>query len=218
MSLSGVLGDKLDLFLSNAIGELSEGQSIIVWTKLVDSAQRVYKALEVAIQQKDVATRMRQVNAQLWCATGKVSDQTRIAMADRFMDHAKNGMAGAFVATIDAFQVAASLEGATMEHFLELHLDPAANEQAEDRAFKVGCGLLGVSYYVVKGKGSPDMAAIRILGPKFDAQERITDDKQAADIRGTLDAKRREKLSANAIFSRLTAHLSRMHDDEEATA
>lgn len=214
MSLSGVLPEKLEMLVDHALGALSEGQSIVVWTKLVNSAKSTYKALEEAIQKRDVALRMKAVNAKLWIATGAVPDKRRIAMADAFMEHARHNMAGVFVATIDAFQVAASLEGATQEHFLELHLDPAANEQAEDRPFKVGCGLLEVAYYVVKGKGSPDMAAIRTLGPKFDAQERVTDDRQAAEIRGCLDARQRERLSAQAIFKRLTAHLAAVPDED----
>lgn len=207
--LAVALDDKLPLLLENIANELAEGSSSIVFTKLVESSKRCQKAIEEHLNKRDVATRMRQIGAKVWLANGSVDPAARIAMSDRYRDHVQTGGGGVFVATIDAFQVAASLGGASFVHFVEFGLDPAGMQQAEDRAFEVGCGLLHIYHYVVKR--SPDQHARAILLPKLEMQETVTDDAAAADYRATLGGRKKESLTAQAIFERMTAHLRGAH-------
>jgi hypothetical protein len=61
---------KREAVIDKFINELSEGNKIVVFCFHVPSAKKTFLALEKALASPAVRTRMRQVNAKVWLATG----------------------------------------------------------------------------------------------------------------------------------------------------
>jgi hypothetical protein len=161
--------------------DVIEGNRVIVFTLLRESAKAVHAALVKAFNAPQYRTRIKELDAQHWLATGAQSSEQRFSMADAF---ANKCMAGVFVATIDAVQVALSLRGATAVHFMELHKTPAACLQAEDRPYEPGTTGLSVYYHVVED--SVDQRLVDLLTPKIEALALVGQDREAASMGAAL--------------------------------
>ena len=134
---------KIDAVVENVVNEFSEGLKTVVFVFLRQSSDKLAVAIESAIKKNDVRTRMREVDARVWHVHGSTDPKSRFEMARAFREHVG---AGAFVATIDSVQVAVSLKGASSVHFADLHWQPAALLQAEDRPYEVGITGLTIMY------------------------------------------------------------------------
>lgn len=172
---------KVDYVTENVISELGEGNKCVVFVFLRESAEKMGKAVEAACKKADVKTRMREVDAKIWTVHGDTSPQGRFEMARAFREHPK---AGAFIATIDSVQVAISLKGATSVHFADLHWQPAALLQAEDRPYEVGTTGLSILYYIVRGSVDEHIEAIVL--PKVKTLADIVNEKGADELRNAL--------------------------------
>lgn len=185
--------------VENVINELAEGNKVVVFTLLRKSCEQMGKAIESACRKKEVATKMREVNVQIWTAHGDTSPKGRFQLAQVFREH--DG-AGAFVATIDAVQVAVSLRGASSVHFADLHWQPAAMLQAEDRPYEVGITGLGIVYYVVRN--SIDEHIESAVLPKVETLAKLLAERGATEMTDVLVGKAE---TVTEIFARLTAHI-----------
>jgi len=172
---------KVGAVVENVIGELSEGNKCVVFVYLRESATKMGKAIEVACKKHDVKARMREVQTQIWTVHDDTSPQGRFEMSRAFREHVG---AGVFIATIDSVQVAVSLKGATTVHFADLHWQPAALLQAEDRPYEVGTTGLAIIYYIVRD--SVDEHIESIVLPKVKTLAEVVDEQGAADLRAAL--------------------------------
>jgi len=143
--------------------------------------------------------RLRELNTTVWCVTGETNAKGRFDQAAAFCVW---GGPGVFVATIDAVQVAISLKGAIAVHFADLHYDPSAMLQAEDRPNEEGVGGLAVVYWVLNG--SIDEHTISVVLPKVETLEAVMSEPDAVSMKAALS---RPDESLNEIVARLTAHI-----------
>jgi hypothetical protein len=215
---------KRDLVMPQLIGELAEGNKIIVFTYHVPSAKKAFKALESAIARGKYKARLAEVNTRAWLATGVPRDRAdepeeldvdiedksawarsskaRHELARTFREHPG---AGVIVATIDAMQVAISLKGAQSVHFLDLHWSPGAMAQAEDRPYSHDIKDLSIVYYVAR-KSVDDHIEAEVL-PKVETLARLAREKGAEAMLEAFGGV--EKQTFEAVWARLTAHLHR---------
>lgn len=181
--MSQTLAEKIPTVVDRVVAELSEEMKTVVFVFLRQSAADMGKALEAAIQERTVRTRMREVNAAVWVAHGDLSPEARFVAARKFREHKG---AGVFIATIDAVQVAVSLNGATSVHFADLHWQPAAMLQAEDRPYEPGMKGLAIYYYIVRE--SVDEHFETIVLPKVETLAALVDEKGADELKRALNA------------------------------
>jgi hypothetical protein len=204
---------KRDVVVENVISELAEGNKVVVFTLLREGATKMANALDRAINSKEHRARMTQVKVKpVILAHGDVSSETRFRMAEAFREWEG---AAVFVATIDAVQVAVSLAGASSVHFADLHWQPAAMLQAEDRPYLPG-GItrgLNIIYYIVKGSIDEHVEAIVL--PKVETLARLSDEESAGSMSQAF-AGSKEENTAEAIIARLTAHLALEPSEEDA--
>jgi SNF2 family DNA or RNA helicase len=172
---------KVDTVTENVISELGEGSKCVVFVYLRESAVKMGKAVEAACKKHDVKARMREVDTKIWTVHGDTSPQARFEMARAFREHPK---AGVFIATIDSVQVAVSLKGASSVHFADLHWQPAALLQAEDRPYEVGTTGLSIIYYIVRGSVDEHIEAIVL--PKVRTLAEVVNEKGADELRAAL--------------------------------
>lgn len=191
---------KVDTVVENVVGEIAQGEKVVVFTLLRQSAERLAKAIEKEAKKSENRTRMREVDLKIWLAHGDASTQARFEMARTFREH---GGAGVFVTTIDAVQVAVSLKGASSVHFAELHWQPSAMLQAEDRPYEVGVAGLNIVYYIVRG--SVDEHIEQVILPKVDTLARVVAEKGATEMNDALAGNTQESLEQ--LLTSLTAHL-----------
>lgn len=191
---------KVGAVVENVLGELANEGKVVVFTLLRESAEKIAKLLEKEARKKENAARMQQVNCKIWLGHGDTSTQNRFAMARAFREHEG---AGVFVTTIDAVQVAVSLKGAQSVHFAELHWQPSAMLQAEDRPYEVGVTGLSIIYYIVKG--SVDEHIEQVVLPKIETLARVLDEQSARDVRDAFNKDTDE--SVDSLLAALTAHL-----------
>lgn len=198
--LKGTFDVKIDSVVENVLGELANEGKVVVFTLLRESAERMGRAIEKESRKKENSTRMQQVDCKIWLAHGETSTQSRFAMARAFREHQG---AGVFVTTIDAVQVAVSLKGAQSVHFAEMHWQPSAMLQAEDRPYEVGVTGLNILYYLVRG--SVDEHIEQVVLPKVDTLARVVDERTAVDVKNALLKDTEE--SVDDLLASLTAHL-----------
>lgn len=191
---------KAPMVIENVLSELAAGDKVIVFGMLRANAEKMAKEIAKAIESREHGARMRQVRAQAWLAHGEQDSKIRFELARAFREHKG---AAVFVATIDAVQVAVSLNGATSVHFADLHYQPAALLQAEDRPYEPGTTGLVINYYIVKG--TVDETVERIVLPKMATLETAMRESGAAAFKNTF-ADPVEQLAA--VWARLTAHIS----------
>jgi hypothetical protein len=217
---------KREAILDSLMNELAEGNKIFVLCFRKASAKKTFVDLEQAIlgARSTYRVRMREVNAKAWLATGPEQSgdelkegnieltkeqkdawadtpDERYALAKTFRDHQG---AAVIVATIDAMQVAISLRGASSVHFLDLHYNPGAIAQAEERPWYPEVRDLTIVYYVARGSVDDHLEA-EVL-PKVETLARLAREKGAQAM---LDAfgHAEESRTIDAIFDRLTSHL-----------
>jgi len=199
---------KRDMVVENVMAELSAGDKVIVFTLVKRNAEMLAKALRQKIKSsREWAARMRQVDAELWLGHGDVSSQMRFSFARAFVEHTGSAV---FVATIDAMPGAVSLKGATSVHFADMHWNPAAMEQAEDRPYEPGTTGLHIIYYIMQGTIDEHVEAVVL--PKFKTQEVIVGDESAAHV-GETFASPDETL--DEIVDRLTSHIAVAAEDDD---
>jgi len=194
---------KIDAVVEGVLDELMEGRRVVVFSFLRANARRLYDALLKVAQSKQCAARLKQLNLQMWFADGSVSVKNRVDMGEKFTEHRG---AGAFIASTDSFQEAASLRGASAVHFADLHWHPSAMRQAEDRIWDPHTEKIAIVYYVVKG--SIDERVEAMVLSKLDTIMAVFDDKGAESMSATLSARgRHKKETVEDIWARLTAHI-----------
>lgn len=197
---------KRNAIVENVVQELSEGNKVLVFSLLRANADGLYKAIQKATKSREWSTRMSQANLEMYLATGDSSADVRAGYARAFREHTG---AAVFIATIDAVQVALSLRGAASVHFAELHWNPAAMLQAEDRPYEPGVQGLNIVYYVLEN--SIDDHVIATVLPKFNALTSVTNDEQAQSTKASFD----EQTTLAEIHERLTAHVKQQMEEEE---
>lgn len=212
---------KTEALMDRFLDELAEGNKIVVFAFHVQSAKQTFLAFEKAFVRNDVRTRMREVNARAWLATGlrrkneegddaltdeqkknwATSGDQRYLLAEAFRNHAG---AGVLVATIDALPGALSLRGASSVHFLDLHWSPGAIAQAENRPWYPEVKDLQVVYYVVRDTVDEYVAA-EVL-PKAETLARMGREAGAEAMLAAF-GRQEEERTLESIFDRLTKHL-----------
>jgi len=219
---------KREALMDKFMDELAEGNKIVVFTYHVPSAKRTFLAFEKELNTAARRTRMREVNAKCWLATGpqrkrKETDETehelepeltdeqkknwardgdqRYRMAEVFREHVG---AGVIVATIDSMPGALSLRGASSVHFLDLHWSPGAIAQAENRPWYPEVKDLSVIYYIARGSVDDHIEA-EVL-PKAETLARMGREKGAEAMLEAF-SKPDETRTVEAIWNRLMRHL-----------
>lgn len=172
---------KVESIVDYVMRDVIEGNRVIVFSLLRETAKLIHSAITRAYASPQYRTRVRELSAQTWLATGAQSSEQRFSMADAFANKCN---AGVFIATIDAVQVALSLRGATAVHFAELHKSPAACLQAEDRPYEPGTTGLSVYYHVVED--SVDQRLVDLLAPKIEALALVGQDSEASAMGSAL--------------------------------
>lgn len=196
-AMTATLADKMDVIVENVVSELAQGNKVVVFTLMKPSAEKLAAKIAAVCALKENVTRMREVNVRAWRAHGEVSAQTRFDMSRAFREHSG---AGVFVATIDSVQVAVSLKGAASVHFAELHWQPAALLQAEDRPYEVETNGLSIVYYIVRG--SIDEHVEHVVLPKVETMSRLVQEKGAAELKNVMS------VSSNQTLDELIAALT----------
>ena len=189
---------KVPFVVDNVLAEMSEGNKVIVFTYLKANAERLAKAIADGCKKGEMGARMKAVLAKVWLVHGGVSSDARFKMAQAFREWTG---AGAIVATIDSMQVALSLKGAASVHFADLHYDPSALLQAEDRPFDEGIGGLTILYYIVRG--TVDEHVISVVIPKMETLEQVVSERGATEFREALVGKRDDSQLAEEIWARM---------------
>ncbi len=198
---------KRSAIVDNLINEMAQGNKVIAFTLLRKSAEQLGKALEAACKKADVRARMRAVDTRIWMTHGDTTPKGRFQMARAYRDHAG---AAAFVATIDAVQVAISLKGAASVHFADMHWQPAAMLQAEDRPYEVGIPGLAIVYYVVRGSIDEHVEATVL--PKIETLAKVVNEKGAGEMQRALSGPNE---SMKQIFARLAAHVPETEEEDD---
>jgi hypothetical protein len=199
--LGSTAQQKLPTLVENVVTELANGYKAIVFCFVKDNTSLVHAALEQAIEQNDVRTRMAEVDARIWVATGDVEQMTRFKMGQRFCEHRG---AGVMIATIDSMQVAISLfskwedHPTATVHFLDLHWSPAALLQAEDRPYEPGTKGLTIAYYILQH--SADEHIEQVVLPKVKTLHRLANEEGAKSMQEAF-AKPQETLAE--LYKRL---------------
>ena len=75
-AIKAVSEAKRELVMDRLMAELAEGNKLVVFCYHVESAKRTFLALEKAIHSREYRSRMTQVNAQAWLATGSGRNAT----------------------------------------------------------------------------------------------------------------------------------------------
>lgn len=202
---------KLEPVVEECLAEMSEGRKVVVFAYYRETAKKLFQAFEHATKKSRAwKSRMQSVGARVWLADGEVSPKNRVAMGEKFVAHQT---AGVFVATIEAFQVAVSLAGASTVHFAELHPVPGAVLQAEARP-EDGTTPLMVVYHVVNN--SIDEQCLLDLQEKIDQIDSAVGDKDAAALAATFGSVEEEKAArAEKLFSRMLADLKEEDFDDD---
>jgi hypothetical protein len=186
--------------VENLIAEMAEGNKVLVFALLRKNAEKLAKELEKACRSREHKNRMAQVHPRIWLAHGEATSESRFRQARAYREW--DG-AAAFVTTIDAVQVAISLNGATSVHFADLHWQPSAMLQAEDRPYEKGISGLTIVYYVVKGTIDEHIEAIVL--PKVETLSRVVDEEGADEMSAAFDDDETE--TVDQLWDRLTAHM-----------
>lgn len=183
-----------------AASTMTEPVKLLVYCYMRETATAMAQDLAAAIRSaRKAPARLREMNTTVWCVTGATNAKGRFDQAAAFC---ASKTPGVFVATIDAVQVAISLKGAIAVHFADLHHDPSAMLQAEDRPNEEGVGGLAVVCWVLNG--SVDEHTIAVVLPKVETLEAVMSEPDAVSMKAAL-ARPEETLSA--IVARLTAHV-----------
>lgn len=190
---------KRSAVVDNVLDEMAAGEKCVVFTLLRDSAQQLGKALEKGCRRRELKTRMREVDARVWTTHGDASPKARFELAKKFREHKG---AGVFIATIDSVQVAVSLKGASSVHFADLHWQPSAMLQAEDRPYEVGVTGLSIIYYIVKGSVDEHVEAVVL--PKVETLAQIVDEQGADEMKAAFGG---PEETMDEIYARMSAHL-----------
>lgn len=186
-ALRATVTTKIPDVVDNVTAEMAEGARVIVYAYLKDNARDIATAIEAAIERGDLSAALKSRLARIWRVDGETPTEARVAMARAFREWTG---AGVFVATIDSVTVAISLKGATSVHFADLHHDPSAMLQAEDRPYEVGTTGLTVLYYVVAGSFDEHVLNTLLL-PKMRQVEGVVGDEGATQftklVKGDVD-------------------------------
>lgn len=219
---------KREALMDRFMGELAEGNRIVVFTFHVPSAKRTFLAFEKEIASNTHRTRMREVNAKCWLATGqrrtkkdeedegafddvelteeqkknwaRDGDQ-RYKLAEVFREHQG---AGVLVATIDSMPGALSLRGAQRVYFLDLHWSPGAIAQAENRPWYPEVKDLEIIYVIASGSVD-DHIEVEVL-PKAETLARMGREKGAEAMLEAF-SKPDETRTVERVWDRLMRHL-----------
>ena len=218
---------KREALMDRFMSDLAEGNKIIVFTFHVPSAKKTFLAFEKELASPTRRTRMREVNAKVWLATGarrkKDSDDEeetteveltdvqkanwardgdqRYKMAEVFREHQG---AGVIVATIDSMPGALSLRGAVRVYFLDLHHSPGAIAQAENRPWHPEVKDLEVIYIIAHGTIDDHLEA-EVL-PKAETLARMGREKGAEAMLAAFSAPD-ETRTTQRVWDRLMRHL-----------
>lgn len=201
-ALTAAFQAKLGAVAKAIATEVLAGEKVLAYTHRRASAVALHDAIAERLEAPGVRARARAVNAKTWRVHGEVDEKIREAMAGAFRAHEG---AAAFVATIDSMQVAISMLGATAVHFAELHWQPAALIQAEDRPYEptITRGLT-VIYWIARE--TSDEAVIAAVLPKLEVLDRLMHEADARGIGAALGGAA-ERETFEDVWRRLTAHL-----------
>lgn len=185
---------KVPAVVEAVTAEMAEGAKVIVFAYLKRNADDLAKAIGAACEKAPLKSR----RCAVWSVSGETPTDVRFRNAEAFRAHEG---AAVFVATLDSIQVAISLKGAQSVHFADLHYEPAALLQAEDRPYEPGTKGVTVLYYVVAG--SIDQHVVDLVLPKMEVLEAVGRDAQAGEFAGAFKSADEGDL-AEAIWARHT--------------
>jgi SNF2 family DNA or RNA helicase len=102
------------------------------------------------------------------------------------------------------------LRGAQSVHFVDLHWNPAALFQAEDRPYEPGCTGLTILYYIVRQ--SVDEHVEHVVLPKIRDMDKVTNEEQAREALAAMSRREQEK---NLSLQEIAARIASVCGDED---
>jgi len=193
--------------VANVMNELAEGLKVYVLTFRRNACEALGRALNKEVQKRVWRSRMQAQNVEVWIAQTQagVNSKLRKDMARAFQQHQG---AGVFVATMDSMPGGVSLKGATNIHMTDFHTKAGQMAQAETRV-DADKAKIHITHYVVKNSIDEHFEAVVI--PKFEAQDKLTNDENAQHMLSAFRLPSEEE-TIEEVWARHTAHL---HDDDD---
>lgn len=139
---------KLDRIVEDVVDIVEQGEKVLIFTQYTETV----RLLKEKLQAKKIKT---------VSLTG--SDDMRART--KAVDELQNGTTPVFIGNTKAAGVGLTLTAASTVLFADMEWTPALNEQAEDRAHRIGqTNLVNVHYYIATGTVDEDIA--ELLGVK----------------------------------------------------
>tara|TARA_R110002110_G_scaffold16569_12_gene71664 strand:- start:4501 stop:6492 length:1992 start_codon:yes stop_codon:yes gene_type:complete len=192
---------KLDTVCENLLSEMAEGGKCIAFVFHRRHVEALVEELKKRMASITQRVAMKAQNAWVWAVHGGQSSEARFKMAKAYVEHPGGAC---FISTTDAVQVAVSLRGAQSVHFVDLHWNPAALFQAEDRPYEPGTTGLTIIYYIVRQ--SVDEHVEHVVLPKIRDMDKVTNEEQAREALAAMSRREQEKdLSLQEIAARIAS-------------
>lgn len=193
-ALERTLDLKMDDICESVIDGLGAGEKAVVWCLTRASVESLTEALEKAINNRQVATLMRQQKVRLWATHGEADVKARNQLAATFREHQG---ACVLVATMDSMPESISLAGAHTEHFAQLHHLPGAMFQAENRPYHIDVRGLSIIYYIAKK--TVDERVERLVLPRVEMLEKLAGESDAIGMRAAFEKGEKKETLADFI-------------------
>jgi hypothetical protein len=178
------LSDKLPILEEVIEQGCQEGLRIMVFCYHKQAVRKLSKTLlRLATRTASRGGWATKDEPRVWTVDGSIQPRARVAMAQAFQD-VPEGFGAVLVATIDSLQEAVTIRGIDAVHFAELHHNPKAIEQAEDRGYQPDSKGLVVTYWAARG--TLDEALVGKLVDKSEQARDVHHDREAASLARTL--------------------------------
>lgn len=136
------------------IGKLKQVCSLAKCSRVIADIKNIVEQDEKVIvftQYRNTLLRLENMLEEADISYRSLEGSTKLNDRQRYVDDFQNGKAQVFLANIKAGGVGITLTAATIVIFVDADWSPAVNEQAEDRAHRIGQeGTVNVYYYVTK--------------------------------------------------------------------
>lgn len=171
------LSEKLPQVLDAVAEACQEGQRVMVFCFHKEAARRFSREVQkLATRRPESGGWASKDEPRVWTVDGSVAPRSRVAMAAAF-SNLPAGLGAVLVSTIDALQEAVTIRGINTVHFAELHHNPKAIGQAEDRGYQPDSRGLVVVYWAARGTFDEKM--VRKLVDKSEQARDVLEDRDA---------------------------------------